>query len=148
MLRSLTKTRPEESCVRLHRTMEIQTLVLSQRRKNCEDQAEYLAEEARVKSWKTSQRNPQKQKGRICRPRRHGNPGKGSHSRPSTSVGERECIIDSGASPYMMGTFSLCLVMTANRTVETIEEATVCIKGMDVFLCVKLLDDSPAVLPL
>ena len=31
--------------------MEIQTLVLSQRRKNCEDQAEYLAEEARVKSW-------------------------------------------------------------------------------------------------
>ena len=35
----------------------------------------------------------------------------------------------------MMGTFSLCLVMTANRTVETIEEATVCIKDMDVFLC-------------
>ena len=41
-----------------------------------------------------------------------------------------------------------CLITTANGTVETNEEATVYIKDSDVFLSVKLVDDSPAVLSL
>ena len=36
--------------------------------------------------------------------------------------------------------------MTTNGTVETDEEATVYIKDLDMFFCVKLVDDSPAVL--
>ena len=38
------------------------------------------------------------------------------------------------------------LIMTANGTVATNEEATVYIKDLDIFLCVKVVDDSLAVL--
>ena len=40
---------------------------------------------------------------------------------------------------------NLCLIMTANGTVETNEEATVYIKDLDMCVCVKSVDDSPAV---
>ena len=43
---------------------------------------------------------------------------------------------------------TLCLVLTVNGTVETNEKATVPIKYWDMFLCVKLVDDSRAVLSL
>ena len=39
-------------------------------------------------------------------------------------------------------------VDTANGEVQTKEEATVCVKELDVFVTVKLLDDTPAVLSL
>ena len=38
------------------------------------------------------------------------------------------------------------IVITANGEVQTHEEATVCVKELDVFLTMKVLEDTPAVL--
>ena len=43
---------------------------------------------------------------------------------------------------------TLCMIMTANGSEETGKEAMVYIKDLDIFLCVKLVDDPPAVLSL
>ena len=75
---------------------------------------------------------------------------------------EREFVVDSGASMYMLSRRDLnyaevetarvskspTTVVTANGEVQTKEEATVYVKELDSFVTVKLLEDTPAVLSL
>ena len=75
---------------------------------------------------------------------------------------EREFVVDSGASMHMiskkdlndaeMGTLtkscSPTIVITANGEVLTHEEATVYVKELDIFLTMKVLENTPAVLSL
>ena len=72
---------------------------------------------------------------------------------------EPEIVVDSGASVHMiikkylsdaeMDIFtkscSLTIVITANGEVQTHEEATVYVKELDIFLTMKVLEDTPAV---
>ena len=82
---------------------------------------------------------------------------------PSTlKLEEREFVVDSGASMHMIRKKDLnsaeleivttlrspTIVITANGEVQTHEEATVCDKELDIFLTMKLLEDTPAVLSL
>ena len=75
---------------------------------------------------------------------------------------EREYVVDSGASMHMISTkdlsnvemdtltksFSPTIVITANGEVQTHEEATVYVKELDLFLTMKVLENTPAVLSL
>ena len=75
---------------------------------------------------------------------------------------EREFVVDSGASVHMISKKDLSdaemdtltkscsptIVITANGEVQTHEEATVNVKELDIFLTVKVLEDTPAVLSL
>ena len=75
---------------------------------------------------------------------------------------EREFVVDSGASMYIISkkvlisaemdtltkSCSPAIVITANGEVQTHEEATVYVKESDVFLTMKVLEDTPAVLSL
>ena len=75
---------------------------------------------------------------------------------------EREFVVDSGASMHMiskkdlskaeMDTFtkscSPTIVITANGEVQTHEEAIVYVKELDIFLTMKVLENTPAVLSL
>ena len=75
---------------------------------------------------------------------------------------ERECVVDSGASMHMISKKDLndaemdtlskscspTIVITANEEVQTHEEATVYVKELDIFLIVKVLENTPAVLSL
>ena len=72
---------------------------------------------------------------------------------------EREFVVDSGASMHMIGKKDLnsaefetlttsrspTTVITANGEVQTHEEATVYVKGLDMFLTMKVLENTPAV---
>ena len=73
---------------------------------------------------------------------------------------EREFVVDSGASMHMLSRTDLnsaeletvrilenpTTVVTANGEVQTKEEATACVKELDLFVTVKLLEDTPALL--
>ena len=75
---------------------------------------------------------------------------------------EREFVVDSGASMHMISNKDLSdtetdaltkscsptIVITANGEVQTHEEATVYVKELDIFLTMKVLDNTPAVLSL
>ena len=71
---------------------------------------------------------------------------------------EREFVVDSGASMHMiskkvlskaeMDTLTKSIVITANGEVETHEEAIVYVKELDIFLTMKVLENTPAVLSL
>ena len=75
---------------------------------------------------------------------------------------EREFVVDSGASMHMISKKDLSdaemdtltkscsptIVITANGEVQTHEEATVCVKELDIFLTMRVLENSPAVLSL
>ena len=75
---------------------------------------------------------------------------------------EREFVVDSGASMHMISkkdssdaemdtltkSCSRTIVITANGEVQTHEEATVYVKELDIFLTMKVLENTPAVLPL
>ena len=75
---------------------------------------------------------------------------------------EREFVVDSGASMHMISkkdlskaemdtlTKSCCptIVITANGEVQTHEEAIVYVKELDIFLTMKVLENTPAVLSL
>ena len=75
---------------------------------------------------------------------------------------EREFVVDSGASIHMISkkdvsdaemdtltkSCSPRIVITANGEVQTHEEATVYVKELDIFLTMKVLDNTPAVLSL
>ena len=75
---------------------------------------------------------------------------------------EREFIVDSGASMHMISKKDLndaemdtltkscnpTIVITANGEVQTHEEATVYVKELDIFLTMKVLENTPAVLSL
>ena len=75
---------------------------------------------------------------------------------------EREFVVDSGASMHMISKKDLCeaemdtltkscsptIVITANGEVQTQEEAIVYVKELDMFLTMKVLDNTPAVLSL
>ena len=75
---------------------------------------------------------------------------------------EREFVVDSGASMHMISkkdlsdaemdtlTKSCCptIVMTASGEVQTHEEAIVYVEGLDIFLTMKVLENTPAVLSL
>ena len=69
---------------------------------------------------------------------------------------EREFVVESGASMHMVSRKDLNkaeletvgTVVTANGEVLTREEATVCVKELDLFVTVMLLEDTPAVLSL
>ena len=75
---------------------------------------------------------------------------------------EREFVVDSGASMHMISKKDLSesemdtltkscsptIVITANGEVQTHEEATVYVKELDIFLTVKVLEITPAVLSL
>ena len=75
---------------------------------------------------------------------------------------EREFVVDSGASMHMISKKDLSdaemdtltkscsptIVITANGEVQTHEEAIVYVKELDIFLTVKVLDNTPAVLSL
>ena len=72
---------------------------------------------------------------------------------------EREFVVDSGASMHMISKKGLSdaemdtlttsksptTVITANGGVQTHEEATVCVKELNIFLTMKVLEDTPAV---
>ena len=73
---------------------------------------------------------------------------------------EREIVVDSGASMNMISKKDLSdaemytltkscsptIVITANGDVQTHEEATVYVKELDIFLTMKVLDNTPAVI--
>ena len=73
---------------------------------------------------------------------------------------EREFVVDSGASMHMISrkdvsdaemdiltkSCSPTIVITANGEVQTHEEATVCVKELDIFLIMKVLENTSAVL--
>ena len=75
---------------------------------------------------------------------------------------EREFVVDSGASMHMISKKDLSnaemdtltkscnptTVITANGELQTHEEATVSVKELDIFLTMKVLDNTPAVLSL
>ena len=75
---------------------------------------------------------------------------------------EREFVVDSGASMHMISKKDLnsveletvttsrssMTVITAKGEVQTNEEATVHVRELDIFLTMKLLEDTPAVLSL
>ena len=75
---------------------------------------------------------------------------------------EREFVVDSGASMHMISkkdlndaemdtltkSCSRTTVITANEEVQTHEEATVYVKEFDIFLTMKVLENTPAVLSL
>ena len=75
---------------------------------------------------------------------------------------EREFVADSGASMHMISKKDLSdaemdtltkscsptIVITANGEVQTHEEATVYVKELDIFLTMKVLENTPAVLSL
>ena len=75
---------------------------------------------------------------------------------------EREFVVDSGASMHMISKKDLSdaemdtltkscsptKVITANGEVQTHEEATVYVKELDIFLTMKVLENTPAVLSL
>ena len=75
---------------------------------------------------------------------------------------EREFVVDSGASMHMISTKDLSkaemdtltkscsptIVITANSEVQTHEEAIVYVKELDIFLTMKVLENTPAVLSL
>ena len=75
---------------------------------------------------------------------------------------EREFVVDSGASMHMISKKDLSdaemdtltkscsptIVITANGQVQTHEEATEYVKELDIFLTMKVLEDTPAVLSL
>ena len=75
---------------------------------------------------------------------------------------EREFVVDSGASMHMISKIYLnsaemdtltkscspTTVITANGEVQTHEEATVSVKELDIFLTMKVLENTPAVLSL
>ena len=75
---------------------------------------------------------------------------------------EREIVVDSGASMHMISKKDLddaemdtltkscspTIVITANGEVHTHEEATVYVKELDIFLTMKVLENTPAVLSL
>ena len=75
---------------------------------------------------------------------------------------EREFVVDSGASMHMISKKDLSeadmdtltksctptIVITANGEVQTHEEATVYVKKLDIFLTMKVLENTPAVLSL
>ena len=75
---------------------------------------------------------------------------------------EREFVVDSGASMHMISKKDLSdaemdtltkscsptIVITANGEVQTHEEANVYVKELDIFLTMKVLDNTPAVLSL
>ena len=84
---------------------------------------------------------------------------------PATStlkLEEREFVVDSGASMHMISKKDLSnaemdtlttscsptIVITANGGVQTHEEAIVYVKELDIFLTMKVLEDTPAVLSL
>ena len=82
---------------------------------------------------------------------------------PSTlKPAEREFVVDSGASMHMISRKDLnsvemdtlttsrspTTVITANGEVQTHEEATVYVRELDLFLTMKVLEDTPAVLSL
>ena len=71
---------------------------------------------------------------------------------------QREFVVDSGASMHMISKKDLnsaemetvttsrspSTVITANGEVQTHEEATVYVKELDIFLTMKVLEDTPA----
>ena len=73
---------------------------------------------------------------------------------------EREIVVDSRASMHMISIKDLSdaemdtlskscsptIVITANGEVQTHEEATVYVKELDIFLTMKVLENTPAVL--
>ena len=75
---------------------------------------------------------------------------------------EREFVVDSGASMHMISKKDLSddemdtltkscsptIVITANGEVQTHEEATLYVKELDIFLTMKVLENTPAVLSL
>ena len=75
---------------------------------------------------------------------------------------EREFVVDSGASMHMISKKDLSkaetdtltkscsptIVITASGEVQTLEEATVHVKELDIFLTMKVLENTPAVLSL
>ena len=75
---------------------------------------------------------------------------------------EREFVVDSGASMHMISKKSLnsadtdtltkscspTIVITANGEVQTHEEATVYVKELNIFLTMKVFENTPAVLSL
>ena len=75
---------------------------------------------------------------------------------------EREFVVDSGASMHMISKKDLSdaemetltkscsptIVITSNGEVQTHEEATVCVKELDIFLTKKVIENTPAVLSL
>ena len=75
---------------------------------------------------------------------------------------EPEFVVDSGASVRVIGkkvlsgaevdtltkSCSPTIVITANGEVQTHEEATVHVKELDIFLTMKVLENTPAVLSL
>ena len=73
-------------------------------------------------------------------------------SAPSTiKPEERKCVSDSGASTELetvTTSRSPMTVKTANGEVRPNEEATVYVRELDIFLTMKVLEDTPAVLSL
>ena len=118
---------------------------------------ERCAREAAWKLAKNIQKLKEKHKTTFFSPSENWCPA------PSTlKPEEREFVVDSGASMHMISKKDLnsaeletvttsrspTIVITANGEVQTHEEATVYVKELDIFLTMKVLEDTPAVLSL
>ena len=80
-------------------------------------------------------------------------------SSSTVNPGERKFIVDSGASIHVMSKTDLSpegretvkvnrlptTLITPNESIDTTEEAIVYVKGLDTFVTVQLLEDTPAV---
>ena len=134
--------------------------ILPQFEERSQEETEWQEQGAREASWKLAKsvfKLEEKNKATFFSP---------SENRclPASTLKseEREFVVDSGASMHMISKKNLndaemdtltkscspTIVITANGEVQTHEEATVYVKELDIFLTMKVLDNTPAVLSL
>ena len=122
-----------------------------------QEETEWREQGAREEAWKLAKSEKEEERATFFSP---------SESRclPASFLkpDEREFVVDSGASMHMISkkdlsdakmdpltkSCSLSKVITANGKVQTHEEAIVYVKELDIFLTMKVLDNTPAVLSL
>ena len=125
-----------------------------------QEETEWQEQGAREAAWKLAKsvlKLKEKKNGTFFSPSEH-------RCLPASNLKleEREFVVDSGASMHMISKKDLndaemdtltkscspTIVITANGEVQTHEEATVYVKELDIFLTMKVLENTPSVLSL
>ena len=126
-----------------------------------QEETEWQEQDAREVSWKLA-------KKKVLKSKEHERatfflPSENRCLSASTLESEeREFVVDSGASMHMISqkdlsdaemdtltkSYSPTIVITANGEVQTHEETTVYVKDLDIFLTMKIIENTPAVLSL
>ena len=125
------------------------------------EETEWQEQGAREAAWKLAKsvfKLQEKNRATFFSPSENGCLPAPSNLKPE----ERDFVVDSGASVHMISKKDLSdaeidtltkscsptIVITANGEVQTHEEATVYVKELDIFLTMKVLENTPAVLSL